>query len=1245
MNGNSPDDKLKIFHQYSTEELKEHLKSVIGASFRASEKRVSKTGKIGQHAKSRTQLLGEVYALYGRTLPPTFQHIPIPRAAVASTSAAVASTSAGDVRNLMSNMLKNLDIIDRGQQQITYNDTRYKVKALQEIRNRYGLPLLKNAARKLEELKAAYPPPGVSGWATDVTNLTEKYFVARNEGGGHNSVSRAEMQDAALKAQTTLGVSTVANAELGRKALLQSKLGWSGSGESYTLQELDGGRIRRVPRQEFERLRQRLEHMHPYKRRPSDELVAQAYAAGTVGVYDTRKNVAIVEGLHVPGENFARFFSKIRASNDNSSDNTDTDMLSNYEVTELDDIYAKIMGPKMIEASKGMEAGRLAADAKILPTNALFTPVKLGDVIERAMHTKGPLNERPLLFGNFGKANEVTLTIVEQMQRQRKGAEKQGCPDEKKQRKPWTFMGIPMGMSLTPAQAVILAVTTLRARNVLVDAPGMLAWHSLGSGKTLATMCAIAGFWNTKWCIVPVSVRSNSSSNNLQKLASLASEFLPTFRSTYPDIPEYPFAHGKAEALVNLRARLQRGRSMVYGETKPLDDRNLVGSFASVAHDFYGTPKRKFHRPYLNVTPTVKNTLFIVDEAHMLFSPPSSEKALASDYIMFEKLLTERRDPKSTYVLALTATPGESVQQVQRLIGMVAGKDVPLENIGATVKKYGLVSFVYLSADRSTFAKAIVSKECCDVRQAPNYAKYYKAQLGKLEETQRNVYNSRLLPPRLNADGNPKPLKPLAAAASKIIYDPASKNNFWNRVRRVSEYIEVSKEAQSLEDYEDDEEDNDVTTAVADNYEDLKTIGMEGNPLATGVITARRQLTSDEKKGIKERRVRNLMRASNVKNASLLWKADTYDVRAPHYRYSVFLVSPKLVRCVQNILDKPDEIHFVYTNSWQSVRLLAFMLERAGYAKYVRGAIHPQKRYGVINKHDTITRKEFSLGNDTWKFPGKTTQRDVNALLGYKISHEYHGGLLQDIKNSQGQYCQVVLATGDNYKGVDVAHIRHVHCISMFADFIDLMQLQGRGPRNCSHRGLTLGKRTCTFHMYTLTGEFSKGNPWPEKLQPDVYLMKHASKRARDLLTLDKILQDNAIDHGVFGHWNEERVKLMDALRGDCVKPKKNPQPKKNNPPRPIKRPMDVRRLDAYKRIHRKDPTKITQAAINDLAQRIRNKPTRKNNPPPRPIKRPLDVRRLDAYKRIHHKDPTKITQAAINDLAQRIRNKRQRTN
>ena len=71
----------------------------------------------------------------------------------------------------------------------------------------------------------------------------------------------------------------------------------------------------------------------------------------------------------------------------------------------------------------------------------------------------------------------------------------------------------------------------------------------------------------------------------------------------------------------------------------------------------------------LNANRQLQNCVFVLDEVQTFFNPPKDENEKKYDYCL--KGLTHYRDPKTTWLVALTATPGSSPEEVATLFNLI----------------------------------------------------------------------------------------------------------------------------------------------------------------------------------------------------------------------------------------------------------------------------------------------------------------------------------------------------------------------------------------------------------------------------------------------------------------------------------------------------------------------------------------------------------------------------------------------
>ncbi len=67
----------------------------------------------------------------------------------------------------------------------------------------------------------------------------------------------------------------------------------------------------------------------------------------------------------------------------------------------------------------------------------------------------------------------------------------------------------------------------------------------------------------------------------------------------------------------------------------------------------------------------MQHCVFILDEVQFLFDPPASEASMRKNYRFLLHALTYYRDPNTTWVVGLTATPGSSEKDVSELLSML----------------------------------------------------------------------------------------------------------------------------------------------------------------------------------------------------------------------------------------------------------------------------------------------------------------------------------------------------------------------------------------------------------------------------------------------------------------------------------------------------------------------------------------------------------------------------------------------
>lgn len=172
----------------------------------------------------------------------------------------------------------------------------------------------------------------------------------------------------------------------------------------------------------------------------------------------------------------------------------------------------------------------------------------------------------------------------------------------------------------------------------MVGKRGALVFHATGSGKTCCVVCIVDAFWDadTEWpggvvvVTSPAALKSNPEAN-YQRCCAM----LPRFAGMTASEIARRFARRKVQ----------------------------FTTFAKLAH------QTGVYRPSLKARGyTRKPTVFIVDEAHLLFRPlPTQRNEMRA---VLDVLFGDQSEPTDKFFL-LTATPGETRTDVLKLLNIL----------------------------------------------------------------------------------------------------------------------------------------------------------------------------------------------------------------------------------------------------------------------------------------------------------------------------------------------------------------------------------------------------------------------------------------------------------------------------------------------------------------------------------------------------------------------------------------------
>jgi len=671
--------------------------------------------------------------------------------------------------------------------------------------------------------------------------------------------------------------------------------------------------------------------------------------------------------------------------------------------------------------------------------------------------------------------------------------------------------------SLQPHQQVVFTMAQMRAADT-IQTPGLLALHSTGAGKTLIGLSCLVAFWdrkNPKGAPVPifmVSTSSNQSHNSLWVLAKLALRFFSDFPPfDIRDTPEYrkvaQKGAGDAFALKlavaddqacqdiirkRIRERLRLGLEGIvkekYYEKMIERDRSDLYTFIKLGTDLDQDVFK------LNKSSKMEHAVFVIDEVQFLNAPPSTEKSQMLLYAKVRALLQQGRNPKNTWCLALTATPGETIEQFIDIMNCVGGsrnmleyrdlascaKD-PADEERCIAKMRGLISYAYLQDDLSHFPRlADVRAQCIALDKESVFFKVFAQRTKRLLQLRQECLDKR-------AKEGAKRHK-----CTQWVYDPEKKTDYQRLLREASNFI-VVRAARPGGVSGDGDSDGDGDGEEGEGAAEAPPRGARvygervlrqrdalkrPDKFRPGAASVGRHKDDDpeDEDDVLDDEVEAL--DDTVLRECTRETCFVIPVEDGTGKASI-LVSPKLMRMVDVIKKNPKAKHFVYTGSPLTMLVIAYLLEtlcglrqlkpRCSAAKETNPCVIPKDGDGDGGEEGAAGRQRHFILLDN-------VQSKKDALKHYQYNSKFQKlsiGLVKDETNKDANYLgenvSVVLGTRESFKGIDMNHLQHLHLVDAMADYQDFIQFCGRGPRFCSHRMIQpISQRRVNVHLYRL---------------------------------------------------------------------------------------------------------------------------------------------------------------------------------
>lgn len=698
--------------------------------------------------------------------------------------------------------------------------------------------------------------------------------------------------------------------------------------------------------------------------------------------------------------------------------------------------------------------------------------------------------------------------------------------------------------SLQTHQAIVNAMLQLRVAG-RIDSPGLLVMHGTGAGKTILSLCALVACWNvrcdrrgkgttttTKAGPIPiflVSVKSNNNDNGHAKLAELGRRFFPDFEDTFvedPAAPERrPFALLSTEqCAARIADRLQRGfrHAAAPARLSVLNSRNRVmHTFQTLGNDVRDELYDLDALAPAGGRPPALTAMFVVDEAHYMNLPYNRGDELAKSYARVKELLISRRNPRTTWCMAMTATPGETADQVHQLM-MAIARDERFPSPTKSPKPFasrvrGLVSYAQLYGDYSHFARMDPRDICVPLRAHRSYARMFMRRLCRLRQFAElpRVAGSGFckkagvgVAKKRKADAD---AAAAGAAASSLDTDDVRRARF---LRTASNFLAMKRRREVPE----------VASSSGGGNDDE---GTSDDRRKSRRATKRPDFYAPHESALAEGDDDDDVAFDGADDPTLLQtqtQTVSFSTSDGTGSYDIF-VSPKLALVLRNLLKLPPGKHFVYSSDKATLGVLARLLLNEGYESFggrqpapsAVAGMSPGKRFLLL---DQITGVKTHL--DGLRFMNKNV-----PLTGAALARRIEGckAIVNAPENHRGKYVSVVLATTDHFKGVDLNHLKYLHLVDAMTDYQDFVQFVGRGSRYCSHAQWPMSSRKVVLLFYRLSVGNHGGEDdddadaieVPEALSPDEHTWRESVRRNEaNWGDLEAVLREASVDRYVF---------------------------------------------------------------------------------------------------------------------------------
>jgi hypothetical protein len=626
---------------------------------------------------------------------------------------------------------------------------------------------------------------------------------------------------------------------------------------------------------------------------------------------------------------------------------------------------------------------------------------------------------------------------------------------------------------------------------------GILAYHSVGSGKTLACVAVIASYLKNSAYNIIFAAPEDSLLNNFKEELKLMDPmevfgYVPTSEEL-DDWDEFIAKRILCIKYEQLARRLSLSASNSKGE-------GISAKWSSATHSFFKTKNRKIrediYKQYHGTTDVpgiggikdnetiidtnenslFENSLIVIDEVQNLVAPEESSftigklRIFQSSFLPIFRAITRAKTAK---VVLLSATPMKNhPSELALVIDMLKHKDdkTTLYGITNTVDRE-LANVPYRELYKTNHKYFNVATAEGIGKSVYEQALRYVLKV----DTIRDVFHKKFGNDKVFNFGKFKEyIKGLIS-----FIDISVNGSQFAKVNQVNEYVDLDREKHHKL----------IDTLKKARESDFKNIKNQNNIYdytcdATGTSCKGQGLISTI----------NLTTTAGEPYSATINNMNSVNRTLEE---ELDIVSPKIVRLLHNLQKYPKDKHFIYTSNNNIQILLRFILINKGWLEYTATHVSDYDKEKVIEKAIKNTGKQIAILDDCADDKTKTllnikksknNSADVKRLLKHpewavykkytnsKLKFNFNNnsgktfailddrtaaeewrqkvllGFINDHRNLYGEHIRILIGNAKYKEGITLNGFKHVHMLNPPSNKSIETQIIGRVVRKCAHK-------------------------------------------------------------------------------------------------------------------------------------------------------------------------------------------------